>query len=151
MNEDKRFACNRTYTSSIMMFSKFCAAHDKSMRITSVISGQVPSLITRWLAQQHSSLFSVAYIEWDKTHFLAILSGKDLIHSALPIMQRSFLRRIELGQLPCRKSNICFTSISFSPQKCPFSPQSIFCPLFLNEGSRIRKNRHRMLHYRFQR
>ncbi len=39
----------------------------------------------------------------------------------------------------------------FSPQKITFSPQSIFNPLFLNEDSRIRKNRLSKLHYRFQR
>ncbi len=38
----------------------------------------------------------------------------------------------------------------FSPQKFTFSPQSIFCPLFLNEGGRIRKNHLSKLHYRFQ-
>ncbi len=35
--------------------------------------------------------------------------------------------------------------------KIAFSPQSIFYPLFLNEGSRTRKNRLSKLHYRFQR
>ncbi len=36
----------------------------------------------------------------------------------------------------------------FSPQKCTFSPQSIFYPLFLNEGGRIRKYFLSKLHYR---
>jgi hypothetical protein len=39
----------------------------------------------------------------------------------------------------------------FSPQKYTFSPQPIFYPLFLNEGSRIRGNHHSKQHYRFQR
>ena len=40
---------------------------------------------------------------------------------------------------------------SFPPQKCTFSPQSVFCPLFLNEDGRILKNCLSKLHYRFRR
>ena len=38
-----------------------------------------------------------------------------------------------------------------SLQKCTFSPQSIFYPLFLNEDGRIRGKRLSMLHNRFLR
>ena len=38
----------------------------------------------------------------------------------------------------------------FFPQKCTFSPQSIFYPLFLNEDGRSRGKRLSKLHYRFR-
>ncbi len=57
----------------------------------------------------------------------------------------------ELGKCTGGEAMISGCFISFSPQKFTFSPQSIFYPLFLNEGSRIRKTRLSMLHSRFER
>ena len=63
------------------------------------------------------------------------------------------LRLIELGgsvqSQECGSDALPDDTFFFPPQKCTFSQQSIFYPLFLNEDDRIREKRLSKLHYGF--
>ncbi len=56
--------------------------------------------------------WGIYWVGWNvPTYYLVILQNKDLIYSTLPIMQRSFLWRIEPEQLPClKRTRHCITT-----------------------------------------